>query len=205
MKNVMTPREKNMVFVGVALLVCILFTIYFIMPLWSTQQNSKIELTNISSKLLRLQNVQRTASFEKDIEKMKSELNQLRKQIPVNPESAELLYYLNQAAEKTGVILTDFGMSKASNKTQQPELLPMNASVSVIGFYSQISQFIGKTEELSRMTHNKTVRINELTDQKKLECIIEFETYVAGYGIREFKNESDIPKASTLKPIPFRF
>jgi len=206
--RVLTSREKNFILAGFTLIFCTLFAVYLIIPAWDKYLGIKTDLTSETKKLSQLKEAGEKAEvLNEDIAKLNSELNSYRKQIPAAPDSAELLFYLNQAAGNTGAAISNFECAKPAKTAvrEQAGLTTIYAKVSVTGTYLQIRNFLSQTEKLTRLTHNKVITVNENKDLSKLEAVIEFDTFVANYGSIDFKNDSDIPKTPTGRPTFFRY
>ncbi len=206
MRRSLTAREKNLIAVAVTVIFCSLFLAYLILPAW----NQFTEIRNrAAGKTGLVKQGEPGASGSQGIQDIKSELDGLRRQLPEKPDTAELLFYLNKAAEKTGVVLAGFSCENSTGgkvTSADNDLGSLYAKVQVIGTYAQIRAFVGQTEELPRITHNRVVTINETRDvPNKLEGLIEFSTFVASYGDSRYKNESDIPQAPTGKQTLFRY
>lgn len=206
--RVLTSREKNFILTGFTVVFCTLLAVYLILPAWGKYMSLKAELANDTRKLTELKQAgKETEILNENMTKLNSEVTKYRKQIPAAPDSAELLFYLNQAAGKTGAVISNFECARpaGTGTPRQDSLTTLSAKVSVIGNYIQIRNFLGQTEKLTRMTHNKVLTVNDVQDQAKLEAIIEFDTFVANYGSVDFKDESDIPKVPTGRPTFFRY
>ena len=209
MKQVLTGREKNLITLAVTIIFCALFISYVLSPGIDKYKSAQAQFAGAAARLTQLQKAEKTInSSQVDLDRLNNELQEYRKQIPVSPESAELLYYLNQAAQKTGVTLVRYEFTPGEGDTEQkPDngLVMSAAKVGVLGTYVQVNNFVKQTEDLIRITHNRVVTINEIKEQSKLECIIEFVSYVASYGAGDFRHNSDIPDAALGKQSPFRF
>lgn len=207
MKHALTSREKNLIIIAATVLFCTVFTVYLILPLWEKYAIVKNDLDRVKLQVTQLKDVEKMlGSSKEDIEKIENDLSDLRKHIPLEAQSAELLFYLSKAAEGSGVSLDSFDFERPSNNAESnADVRPAFSKVKVTGTYNQIRSFIVKTEELTRITHNKVITINEIKDQNKLECLIQFDTFVANYGNKELKGKSDIPLVAVGRQTPFSY
>ena len=209
MKRVLTSREQNLIMAAAALVFCALFITYLIIPLWQTYGLVKIDLDNTTAGWNKLQAQKKAGTANQDIEKIESEVKLMRKQIPSAADTAELVFYLNQAAGKTGVSLDGFEVmmpeSKNSNQDQEQNVKSLDAKVKITGTYSQIRNFVAQTEGLARLTHNQAMTIVESrTSPGNLESTVEFKAFFEGYGTRK-DYASDVPRSGAGRPTPFRF
>jgi len=209
MKQSMTGREKNLITLAITIIFCALFITYLILPGIDKYKSAQSRLTDASARLEQLQKAEETMnSSEEELDQIKDDLQEYRKQLPVSPESAELLYYLNQAAEKSGVSLTKYEFNESeADAEKEPEngLVLVGGKIGVLGTYIQVNNFVNQTEDLTRITHNRVITINEIKEKAALECTIEFTSYVAAYGAMNFEHTGDIPNAAAGKPSPFKF
>jgi|GEM_PF-5527442 len=210
MKHSLTGREKNLIILAFVTAFCALFVSNLIIPSWADYKQNIAVLEERTLSLARLKDAQKAIENSgQDLEQVKADLAKLQKQLPGRPESAELLYYLQLAAEKSGVALERFEVENpgaADNGQASGDGLVRFASrVGVTGTYGQILNFLKQTEELLRMTHNRSVTINELKERKILEGIIQFDTFVTRYANMELNGESDIPKAATGRQSLFKY
>lgn len=207
MKPVLTTREQNLIIAGAALVFCVLFIVYLIVPFWQSYSLVKKDLDNATSSLQKLQE-KKAGAAKQDMEKIGNEVKQMRKQIPSAADTAELVFYLNQAAGKTGVSLDGFEVlpgNKNRNQEQEQDVKSLNARVKITGTYGQIRNFLAQTEGLTRLTHNLALTIAESrTIPGKLEGTIEFKAFYEANSSRQ-DYVSDVPKSLTGRPTPFRF
>ena len=209
MKPVLTTREQNLIIAGAALVFCVLFIVYLIVPVWQSYSLVKNDLDNATASLQKLQE-KKVGAAKQDMEKIGNEVKQMRKQIPSAADTAELVFYLNQAAGKTGVFLDGFEVlpgNKKRNQDQEQEqdVKSLDARVKITGTYGQIRNFLAQTEGLTRLTHNQALTIAESrTTPGKLESTVEFKAFFEGNGTRQ-DYVSDVPKSMTGRPTPFRF
>ncbi len=209
MKQALTGREKNLITLAATVIFCALFISYLVLPRLDDYKSAQVRLADAAANLKQLHKAAETINTsEEDLDKIKDQLQEYRKKLPVSAESAELLYYLNQAAEKSGAVLMKYEFTESDADTKkEPEngLVIVGAKVSVSGTYAQVSKFVSETENLTRITHNRVITINEIKDQSRLECIVEFTSYAAAYGAGNFKHDSDIPDAAAGKQTPFKY
>lgn len=209
MKPVLTTREQNLIIAGAALVFCVVFIVYLIIPFWQSYSLVKNDLDNETASLQKLQK-KKAGAAKQDIEKIGNEVKQMRKQIPSAANTAELVFYLNQAAGKTGVSLDGFEVlpgNKNRNKDQDQEqdVKSLDARVKITGTYGQIRNFLAQTEGLTRLTHNLALTIAESrTIPGKLESTVEFKAFFESNSTRQ-DYVSDVPKSLTGRTTPFRF
>ncbi len=201
MKAVLTSREKNLIIFGATVLICLLFFNYLLLPEWDNYNALKQQLTTAQDKLFQLKSASKNTSNNNQ-EEIKAQLGNLRKEIPATPQSAELLYYIDKAAKDAGVTLDNFECAVGKAETgdgANVDLIPVSAKVTVLGTYNKIQQFIKNTEKLTRISHNNAITINELSEKKQLECLLEFNVYMAGYGSKDVMTKGDIPQNNLAK------
>ncbi|MHB9094393.1 MAG: type 4a pilus biogenesis protein PilO [Eubacteriales bacterium] len=211
MTRALTGREKNMIIAALTIVFCALFTVYLIVPVWGGYMAVKGQLDKTTAGLAKSsQPGGAPGSANQDIEAVNSELNELHKQLPAGPNTAELLFYLTKAAQKTGVVLVAFETTTPQAKLLSRSIEGNNKKVystaRVAGTYAQIRNFVVESEGLTRLTYNKSITVNEVSNGPgKLEGVIEIEAFTAQNDNNEFKDDSDVPKAVTGRPSPFRY
>ena len=207
----LTGREKNMIIGAVTIVFCALFAVYLIVPQWAKYSNTKVELNKTLAGLAKLTESGKAAnSMNLNIEKVKGELSELGRKLPTTANTSELLFYLNRAAEKAGVVLENFESSTPDAKTlaQNTEtgISPIYSKVRVTGTYAQIRNFVSQAEGMTRLTYIRAVTVSEVTGMPNtLEGIVELAAFVAKSSSGDIKSDSDIPKAMQSRPSPFKY
>lgn len=208
MKRILTAREQNLILSASTLVFCVLFVLYLIVPRWESYSLVKIDLDNATAGLNKLQE-KKAGAANQDMEKIGNEVKQMRKQIPSAADTAELVFYLHQAAGKTGVSLEGFEVmtpgKRNRNQDQEQNLKSLDAKVKITGTYTQIRNFVAQTEGLTRLTHNQAMAIVESrTAPGNMETTVEFKAFFEDGGNRQ-DYASDIPRAGAGRPTPFRY
>lgn len=196
----LTVREKNFIIAAATVLICTLAVIYLILPLRARYMHNQAALRETRDRFeqMRAEKSVRKASVN-DLDKLTLQLADYQKQLPLETESSELLYYLNQAAEKSGVHLEKFEYSGTKESLSEAQFykkvyttirskesnidLPkgtrsISFKVRVMGNYKQVKDFLIETEELKRIVYNKSITVNNSENLNTLECLIEFATFV---------------------------
>lgn len=209
MMRALTAREQNLIMAAVTLVFCTLFIVYLILPLWQNYDLLRVDLDNTTAGWNKLQAQKKAGAANQDIQKIESEVKLMRKQIPATANTADMVYYLNQAAGKAGVSLDGLEVmlpqKRDKNQTQNQTENSLDAKVTVTGNYGQIRNFVAGTEGLTRLTHNRAVSVIEShISPGKLESTIEFKAFLASRGT-EPQAVSDVPRAGAGGPTPFRF
>lgn len=218
----LTDREKNLIIIAVTFLTCSLVLTYLILPLRDQYSEAKTKLYQAEQKLAETKSAQNHAgSSVKELKAMTGRLAVYRQQLPMKSESSELLFYLNQAAAKSGVTLERFeclglkdsedeaaaasDKSKRAGEEKNGNIKVIPYRIRVMGNYQQVHKFLKETEQLKRITHNQSVTINQIQALKKLECLVEFDTFVKKQGIGKVEPVSDIPPVKTGRNTLFMY
>lgn len=218
----LTVREKNLIFIAVAFLICSLILTYLILPLRSQYSEAKNKLYETTQRFAETRSAQnQAASSVKELKAMSVQLAVYRQQLPMKNESSELLFYLNQAAAKSGVALEQFqclgvkdskekgadtsGKSEKAGEQKNDSILVIPYRVRVMGNYQQVHKFLTETEQLKRITHNQSITINDIKALKTLECLVEFDTFVKKQGGGELEPISDVPTVKTGRNTLFAY
>lgn len=205
----LTSREKNTVILAVTVLFCVFAYIYIFTLFFGQYNKIKSDTSFALGRLKYLKSVKNGLGLTNvRMKEMKDKLVTYRKQIPESTESAELLFYLNQAAQKSGVVLNKFDLSvieKNSDKKTGTDKNTVKTTISVTGSFVQIRNFLVQTEELPRLTHNNNIAINEIAGTPRLECIIELTAFRSDINNSDIKSVSRIPKGTTGKQSLFKY
>lgn len=210
----LTVREQNLITIAVTFLVCVLISTYLILPLRTQYLEARTKLNDATQRLAENRSAQKQArSSEKELKVKRGQLAAFRQQLPMKSESSELLFYLNQAAVKSGVALERFeclelknseddgtassGKSIKDGEKKSGSIMVIPYRVRVMGNYEQVHKFLTETEQLKRLTHNQSVTINEIKALKTLECLVEFDSFVKKQDAGELQLVSDIPPVNT--------
>lgn len=213
MMRTLTAREQTLMMAAATLLFCTLFVVYLIMPLWQNYDLVKVELDNTTAGWNKLQAQKKAGAASQDIQKIESEVKLMRKQIPAEANTADLVYYLNRAAGEAGVSLDGLevmmpekknkNQNQSQNQSQTENFL--DAKVTITGSYSRIRDFVARTEAMTRLTHNRAMSVIEShITPGKLESTIEFRAFWARRGT-QLQTDSDVPGAGAGGLTPFRF
>lgn len=208
MKRSLTSREKNLITAAAAIVFCSLFTVYLILPLWNEYQLTRYRMELMQNEAGKAVTAQSGGNL--DIKSAENELAGLRRQLPQSASTAEVVYELTRVAAKSGAVMGDFQFMKPDAKKQNQEsdaaITSIYGSVRIIGNYAQIRNFVAGTENLTRLTYNKTVTIDEVRNLPgKLQATVEFDVFMAAGGKNKTEKDSDIPVVSTGRPTPFRY
>lgn len=216
----LTEREKNLIIIAVTFLICSLILTYLILPVRDQYVEARNNLAKAEQKLAETKSAQKPAvDSEKELKAMTVQMAAYSQQLPRKDESSELLFYINQAASKSGVTLERFerlasenskdqgaDTSDKSKKSEPKEIgnvIKIPYRVRAMGNYQQVHKFLTETETLKRITHNRSVTINQITAQNNLECLLEFETFVNRQGNGKLKPVSDIPTVKSGRTTLF--
>ncbi len=194
----LSRREKNLILLGVTFSIVTLLITYILLPYWDKLVQARNDLAGKNAVLASVQKeAQNEGEIDRDIEELKTKLDSLRRRLPISSETAEFLYYVNQAAGETSVSFEGFETRKSRN-TVEDNLSTITVKLTITGTYAQTRAFIEKIENLKRINNLTGADINTV-QPNRLATSFSLDIYQYNEGDKEFKNGSDIPPPASIK------
>ncbi len=199
----LSKREKNLIVLAVSFGITAILITYVLLPYWDklVQVRNDLEAKETALSLIR-KVTQNEAALDRKIAELTASLDSLRRRLPVSPETAELLYYINKAAGETSVSLEEMETGKG-NESVEANLASLAVKITITGTYAQTRAFLEKTENLQRINNLTKVEIRA-EHPDRLRTILFLDVYQFKKGHEGLENGSDVPPpASVTKSDPF--
>lgn len=202
----LSRREQNILIIGSAVIIVLLFILYFLQPEWEKYNNEKADLVSLVAKrdTLKAVKMKEQKTKPESIVSLKNQIKALRGNLPVTRETAGLVYLLDSAAKETGANIVEIttGDITQNKNIKGTIILPVNLRIT--GTYEQIRNFVIKLENLKRLNHIS--EINVKTSENCLEGDISMEVYSWALGETSLNDTLSIPKSPVMgKPDPFLY
>lgn len=158
----MSKQQQNIVAVAVMVVIGLgAFVHYMLMPM-SKRINEKVtELKKTNSKIMELSGkAKQQGQLERQIDLLRRELAESEKALPSKEEIANLIRYINETAQITGVELKTFRPQNVKREqyfSELPYALEIDAS------YHSLAQFINTVNQAERIITTRDLSLNQLT------------------------------------------
>jgi len=195
----LSTREKILITIAILLGFVYLFQTYFFQPLWDRYQVTKAEVAAKNVELERLkQGGLNKKALAQNIAELEKTYQKYGDKLPDSPQTAELLYFLQDKAAKTGVTLVSMQLAGGPQVNNQTVVTPVTVETS--GSYSATLNLLRELESFPRL-----VKVPGLTWQAvegKITGRFQLSVYsmAASFGK---KAPGPIPHGNTAPADPF--
>jgi len=142
--------------IAVTLLIIFLLMFFLVVPEYNTFMQLRTELAKKTAEF----NAQHDyyAAIDKadlDLQSHQSDIEKINDALPKNPAVGELIYFLQNSAKQSGLIVKDLFLSKLSSNSNQSGasggVRDMVFSADLIGDYPVLESFVASLEKSSRI------------------------------------------------------
>lgn len=162
----LTPEEKRWIILGVlfALLICFIFYQYNWVPARTTIKKLEAELIPLETKLNRYKTIATGQDLQTKLENLQAKINEFQAKLPEEKEIPELLAFLKEAADRSGV---EFHVVEAKEIKVEPYYIEMPFHVSVSGGYHELGMFINLIENSDRFMKVDDINLTTSKDNPR--------------------------------------